>query len=197
MQNLVNIADFLGDSAGRHVVSIILDGENAWEYYPHNGHHFLNHLYERLSDHKRVRAASFSELVDLPMCHDLEQMCAGSWVYGSFSTWVGHADKNKAWDLLSEAKKAYDAAVAKGLPDEETYQKATKQLAICEGSDWFWWFGDVNPSASVSDFDQLFRAQLKNLYELLQLRPPAALDEPVSVGGGSAENAGTMVRNVG
>ena len=197
VQNLVNIADFLGDSAGRHVVSIILDGENAWEYYPHNGYHFLNQLYEKLSDHKRIRTACFAELVDMPMCHDLEQMCAGSWVYGSFSTWIGHADKNKAWNLLAEAKKAYDEAVARGMPDEETYEKATKQLAICEGSDWFWWFGDVNPSASVSDFDQLFREQLKNLYELLQLTPPAVLDEPVSVGGGGAENAGTMVRNVG
>jgi alpha-amylase/alpha-mannosidase (GH57 family) len=197
VQNLVNIADFLGDSAARHVVSIILDGENAWEYYPHNGYHFLNQLYGRLSDHKRVRAACFSELVDLPMCHDLESLCAGSWVYGSFSTWIGHADKNRAWDLLAEAKTAFDEVVGKGELDEESLQKATKQMAICEGSDWFWWFGDVNPSASVSDFDQLFRVQLKNLYELLRLPVPAVLDEPISAGGGSAENAGTMVRNVG
>ncbi len=197
VQNLVNIADFLGDSAGRHVVSIILDGENAWEYYPHNGYHFLNQLYERLSDHKRVRTACFSELVDLPMCHDLETMCAGSWVYGSFSTWIGQADKNKAWDLLAEAKTAYDGVVAEGELDEASLQEATKQLAICEGSDWFWWFGDVNPSSSVSDFDQLYRVQLKNLYELLRLPVPAVLDEPVSLGGGDAENAGTMVRNVG
>jgi len=197
VQNLVNIADFLGDTAARHVVSIILDGENAWEYYPHNGYHFLNQLYERLSDHKRIRAACFSELVELPMCRDLDELCAGSWVYGSFSTWIGHTDKNRAWDLLAEAKTAFDEVVAKGELDEAILQKATKQLAICEGSDWFWWFGDVNPSASVSDFDQLFRVQLKNLYELLRLPVPAVLDEPVSVGGGSAENAGTMVRNVG
>ena len=197
VQNLVNIADFLGDSAERHVVTIILDGENAWEYYPHNGYHFLNGLYEHLSDHKRVRAACFSELVDLPMCHDLENMCAGSWVYGSFSTWIGHADKNRAWDLLADAKLAYDEVVAGGKLDDAALEKATRQLAICEGSDWFWWFGDINPSSSVSDFDQLYRAQLKNLYELMRLPVPAALDEPVSHGGGSAENAGTMVRNVG
>jgi len=131
------------------------------------------------------------------MCRDLEELCAGSWVYGSYSTWIGQKDKNRAWDLLSEAKMAYDEAIAKGMPDEESYQKATKQLAICEGSDWFWWFGDVNPSGSVRDFDQLFRIQLKNLYELLRLPVPAVLEEPVSLGGSSAENAGTMVRNVG
>jgi alpha-amylase/alpha-mannosidase (GH57 family) len=85
----------------------------------------------------------------------------------------------------------------KGKLDEEAQQQATRQLAICEGSDWFWWFGDINPSGSVSDFDQLFRSQLTNLYELLQLPVPAVLDEPVSLGGGSAENAGTMVRNIG
>ncbi len=197
VQNLVNISDFLGDSAGRHVVTIILDGENAWEYYPHNGYHFLNHLYEQLSDHTRIRTACFSELIDLPMCHDLEELCAGSWVYGSFSTWIGNEDKNRAWDLLAEAKLAYDAVIEQGTLDHESQQRATRQLAICEGSDWFWWFGDANPSGSVSDFDQLFRIQLKNLYELLQLSIPAVLDEPVSIGGGSAENAGTMVRNVG
>jgi alpha-amylase/alpha-mannosidase (GH57 family) len=197
VQNLVNISDFLGDSAGRHVVSIILDGENAWEYYPHNGYHFLNHLYKQLSDHKRIRTACFSELVDLPMCHDLEELCAGSWVYGSFSTWIGNADKNRAWDLLCEAKIAFDTVMEQGTLDDESKQKAIKQLAICEGSDWFWWFGDVNPSTSVSEFDQLFRTQLKNLYDLLQLNVPAVLEEPVSLGGGNAENAGTMVRNVG
>jgi alpha-amylase/alpha-mannosidase (GH57 family) len=131
------------------------------------------------------------------MCHDLETLCAGSWVYGSFSTWIGHADKNRAWDLLSEAKMAFDTVVEQGVLDDESLREATKQLAICEGSDWFWWFGDVNPSGSVSEFDQLFRTQLKNLYELLQLAVPAVLDEPVSLGGDSAENAGTMVRNVG
>ncbi len=197
VQNLVNIADFLGDSASRHVVTIVLDGENAWEYYPHNGYHFLDHLYQRLSDHDRVRSACFSELVDLPMCRGLEQLCAGSWVYGSFSTWIGHADKNRAWDLLADAKTAYDTAIAKGKLDDTTKQRATKQLAICEGSDWFWWFGDTNPSASVSDFDQLFRRQLKNLYTLLHLPVPVSLEEPVSLGGSGGENAGTMVRNIG
>ena len=197
VQNLVNIADFLGDSASRHVVTIVLDGENAWEYYPHNGYHFLDQLYQRLSDHERIRTASFAELVDLPMCHDLEQLCAGSWVYGSFSTWIGHADKNRAWDLLADAKTAYDSVMATGKLDDASKERATKQLAICEGSDWFWWFGDTNPSASVSDFDQLFRRQLKNLYSLLNQPVPVSLEEPVSFGGSGGENAGTMVRNIG
>ena len=86
--------------------------------------------------------------------------------------------------------------MASGKLDDAARAQAMKQLAIAEGSDWFWWFGDYNPSESVSDFDRLFRSQLKNLYKLLQLTIPEALEYPISKGGGSQENAGTMVRNV-
>ena len=200
VEHLVNIADFLGDSAHRHVVSIILDGENAWEYYPHNGYYFLDHLYQTLSDHQLVRATTFSELSvlhDEIKTHELENLCAGSWVYGSFSTWIGEPDKNRAWDRLIEAKHAYDKVMNAGDLNTEETEIATRQLAICEGSDWFWWFGEKNSSESVNDFDQLFRAQLKNLYKLLKHPIPVNLDEPLSVGGGNAENAGTMQRNKG
>ena len=196
VQHLVNIADFLDDSAHRHVVSIILDGENAWEYYPHNGYYFLDHLYQTLSEHKLVKATTFSALIGKTKTHELEKLCAGSWVYGSFSTWIGQADKNRAWERLVEAKQAYDGVLAKGKLSEKMVEQATRQLAICEGSDWFWWFGDVNSSESVGAFDLLFRLQLKNLYKLLELEQPENLDEPLSSGGGQAENAGTMVRNV-
>ncbi|MBN2646023.1 MAG: glycoside hydrolase, partial [Desulfuromonadaceae bacterium] len=69
------------------------------------------------------------------------------------------------------------------------------QLAVCEGSDWFWWFGDYNPAASVRDFDQLFRRHLIRLYQLLEKIPPQKLKNPLSHGGGDAENSGTMRRN--
>ena len=81
------------------------------------------------------------------------------------------------------------------LPEDEQ-NKANKQLAICEGSDWFWWFGDYNASDSVRDFDLLFRSQLKRLYEILGQAMPDYLEQPISLGGGSAENAGTMQRGV-
>ena len=197
VQNVVNIANFLGDRAARHVVTIILDGENAWEYYPHNGHYFLDHLYSRLSGHNRVRTVCFSEVVQLPITHDLEKMCAGSWVYGSFSTWIGHPEKNRAWDLLVQAKTDYDRVIASGRLDAATTALATRQLAIAEGSDWFWWFGDHNPAASVTEFDRLYRIQLTQLYTLLGLPVPAVLEQPISRGGsGQAANAGTMLRNV-
>jgi alpha-amylase/alpha-mannosidase (GH57 family) len=67
-------------------------------------------------------------------------------------------------------------------------------LSVCEGSDWFWWFGDYNSSDSVASFDQLYRRNLMNLYALLQQPVPNALHTSISSGGGHADNAGTMRR---
>jgi alpha-amylase/alpha-mannosidase (GH57 family) len=197
IQHLENIASHFGKDAHRHVVSVILDGENAWEYYPENGHYFLEALYTALSTHATLRVSTFAEQLARVPAMPLKRLAAGSWVYGSFSTWIGSEDKNRGWDYLVAAKRAYDTAVAGGrlAPDQLTL--ATRQLAICEGSDWFWWFGDYNPASSVSDFEQLFRIQLRELYRLLDLAPPAILDVPLSVGGDWTEHSGTMRRNVG
>jgi len=192
--HLGNIANYLGENAGKHVVSVILDGENAWEYYPDNAFHFLGCLYERLAQSEDIELTTFADVVDNCPAVELPRLCPGSWVYGSFSTWIGEADKNRAWDRLVEAKLAYDEVIQHGNLDEEQQRLAGLQLAVCEGSDWFWWFGDYNPSDSVRDFDELYRLQLKNLYRLLQREAPGNLDEPLSKGGNSAENAGTMRR---
>ena len=88
-----------------------------------------------------------------------------------------------------------DEQIAAGKLSAEEISAAERQLAICEGSDWFWWFGDYNPAGSVSDFEQLYRTQLRELYRMLGVAPPALLDVPLSSGGGWSENAGTMRRN--
>lgn len=180
------------------VVSVILDGENAWEYYPYNGFYFLKELYEALSGHPDIVMTTFSDIVALqkagnfPKPTVLPQVAAGSWVYGTFSTWIGSKDKNAAWDLLCEAKKVYDKTIHKLNSDQ--LAECERQLAICEGSDWFWWFGDYNSSDSVKSFDQLYRRNLMNLYQLLNQPVPENLHQPISAGGGDSENAGTMRR---
>jgi alpha-amylase/alpha-mannosidase (GH57 family) len=161
IKHLGNIATFLGDQPGEHVVSVILDGENAWEYYPDNAFHFLGALYERLAASDSVNLLTFSEALDCCPAEPLPKLCAGSWVYGSFSTWIGDPDKNRAWDLLIDAKRVYDRALASKRFGRKQLHRLERQLAICEGSDWFWWFGDYNPADSVSDFDRLYRRQLK------------------------------------
>lgn len=196
-QHMANIANFLGKQANEHVVSVILDGENAWEYYPNNAQDFLSRLYAELVNHPQVELTTFADaLADGAKSRHLPILKAGSWVYGSFSTWMGDPDKNRGWDLLVAAKKAYDQQVSVGVLDAAAMQAATQQLAVCEGSDWFWWFGDYNPAGSVSDFDQLYRRHLTRLYQLLKLTPPDELSIPLSKGGGDAENAGTMRRNI-
>ncbi|MDE2131148.1 MAG: glycoside hydrolase [Betaproteobacteria bacterium] len=181
------------------VVSIILDGENAWEYYPYNGYYFLSALYEALADHPFIVPGTFSACAARhPQQHEtpaaLETLVAGSWVYGTFSTWIGNSDKNAAWDLLVEAKRRYDEAVAQGRLNEAEYVQATRQLSICEGSDWFWWFGDYNAADSVRAFDRLYRLNLANLYHLLKLPVPAAVHQPLSVGSQAADAGGAMRR---
>ena len=176
------------------VVSI-LDGENAWEYYTYNGNYFLQDLYRRLAEHPELELTTFSESLNNGVHPaELPKMVAGSWVYGSFSTWIGDADKNRGWDLLSKAKQTFDRVMAEQTFEPETKHAILRQLAICEGSDWFWWFGDYNSADSVSDFERLFRLHLSNLYQMLGEEVPQSLSETVSHGGGGIEQGGTMRR---
>ena len=177
------------------VVSVILDGENAWEYYPYNAYYFLHDLYAALEAHPRIRTATCSEVLArdsaLPT---LPQLAAGSWVHGNLSVWIGSPDKNRAWDLLAMVKQSYDLVTASGRLSAEEAEAVSRQLAVCEGSDWFWWFGDYNPRESVEVFDRLFRANLVRLYELLKLTPPRELAERVSLGAVDARTTGAMRR---
>jgi alpha-amylase/alpha-mannosidase (GH57 family) len=180
---------------GERVVSIILDGENAWEHYPHNGHFFLSALYEGIAEHPLLEMTTFSDVLDAGMPVDaLEEIVAGSWVYGTFSTWVGNRDKYAGWNLLIEAKRSFDEVVASGKLKPEQLRLAEQQLAVCEGSDWFWWFGDYNPAETVSDFEHLFRTHLAHLYRLLGIEAPESLSHEVSHGSGTPEHGGAMRR---
>ena len=183
------------------VVSIILDGENAWEYYPYNGFYFLDELYNGLEAHTGIHTNTYSDYLKSSASNkrsakacSLPGIVAGSWVYGNFSTWIGSKDKNRAWDLLCVAKQSFDMVMSSGRLSPAEQVAAENQLCSCESSDWFWWFGDYNPSTSVASFDRLFRHDLTVLYRLLKLPPPITLAEPVSQGGGHPEAGGAMRR---
>jgi alpha-amylase/alpha-mannosidase (GH57 family) len=201
-QHLIGqLEGILADAAPgeRPVVSIILDGENAWEHYPYNGYFFFEDLYGLLEKHPRIRTTTYAEILgrpaaQRPVAPPLAGITAGSWVYGTLSTWIGDAEKNRAWDLLCAAKQTYDMVLGSGRLTPEESAMAERQLAICESSDWFWWFGDYNPSQAVASFDQLYRRNLANLYHLLKLPPPSQLDLPISKGSDTAATDGTMRR---
>jgi alpha-amylase/alpha-mannosidase (GH57 family) len=201
-QHLVGqLEGILADSSPgeRPVVSIILDGENAWEHFPYNGYFFFEDLYGLLEKHPRIRTTTYAEILarpngTRPPASPLPGLTAGSWVYGTLSTWIGDSEKNHAWDLLCAAKQSYDMVQASGRLSPEESAAAEHQLAICESSDWFWWFGDYNPSQAVASFDHLYRRNLANLYHLLKLPPPSQLDLPISKGSTTTEGDGTMRR---
>ena len=176
------------------LISVILDGENAWEYYPENGYYFLEALYSKLAEHPLLQLTTFEQFLaeKSPQPAHEDRLVAGSWVYGTFSTWIGDPDKNRGWEILIEAKRTFDEQLAAGKLTAEEITAAEKQLAICEGSDWFWWFGDYNPSATVGQFDQLYRMHLANLYQLLNVEAPPYLSEVISRGGGKPSRGGVM-----
>ena len=193
VEALAQLSRQYADSPG-HVVLIALDGENAWEHYPFNGYYFLRALYSLLGAHPLLELMTLGECVNRGLKPaTLPQVTAGSWVHGTLTTWMGDASKNRAWELLCEAKLAFDAAVA-GL-DPGRRLAAERQLALCESSDWFWWFGDYNPAEAVSQFDALYRRQLSRLYERLGKPAPESLAQPIATGRGSPEHGGVMRRS--
>jgi alpha-amylase/alpha-mannosidase (GH57 family) len=178
------------------LVTVALDGENAWEHYPYNAYYFFDDLYGALEGHPAIRTVTPGPYLaerggNAP---ELRRLVAGSWVSGAFSTWIGNPDKNRAWDLLCEAKQSYDRVMSSERLDGEQRVRAEAQLEICEASDWFWWLGDDNPARSVASFDRLFRANLANLHADLRLPVPDLLQQALSRGGGKREHGGTMRR---
>jgi len=175
------------------VVLIYLDGENAWEFYPMNAYWMLSTLYRRLAHHPRLRLTTVRDALTEGVPHaPLPRLTAGSWVYGTFSTWIGSVDKNRGWDLLVMAKQAYDSVIGSGDFSERQRAAIDRQLAVCEGSDWFWWLGDYNPGRAVSDFESLYRLHLRRLFEMLGVAPPPVLAAVLSHGHGDPAAGGTM-----
>lgn len=154
------------------LVTIALDGENCWEFYPQDGKPFLESLYQLLSDDPDIQLVTVSEFIDqFPPTATIsaDRLHSGSWVDGSFSTWIGDPAKNRAWDLLTGARQALA-----NHPEatEETNPEAWEALYAAEGSDWFWWFGEGHTSNQDAMFDQLFREHLIALYDALNQPVP-------------------------
>jgi len=193
IHNLETIAENCADNPAA-IVSVILDGENAWEYYPQNAYHFISALYKKLGQHKGINLTTYSEYLNNHSNRkSVNEIVAGSWVYGTFSTWIGEKDKNRAWDMLVEAKKVYDRVTKEGKLSSEELNSAEMQLATCESSDWFWWFGEYNSAESVAAFDEQYRLHLSNLYQILKAEPPEYLTKAFSFGSGDPVMGGAML----
>ncbi len=169
---------------GPNLVTVILDGENAWEHYENDGKAFLNTLYALLSEDETVETVTPSAyLTRFPAepSREIESLWPGSWISHDFSTWIGEEEENRAWDYLRRTREAF-GMYEKGVyepPDEAALAEAREQMYIAEGSDWFWWYGADQNSGDDQGFDQQFRDTLKQVYLALGETPPTWLSVPI------------------
>jgi alpha-amylase/alpha-mannosidase (GH57 family) len=167
VRDLEALARHLPDDAA---IVIALDGENPWLHYAEAGGRFLRELMERLSHAgPQLRAATLTEVagdltpVELPGLHP------GSWINSIFATWIGHPEKTAAWRLLKTVR---DAIADSGSERPDA-------LRLAEGSDWFWWLGDDNPTELAPLYDRIFRAHLGDACREAGIEPPVDLSEPL------------------
>ncbi len=170
----------IGDSARRRgvampLVTIAMDGENAWESYLNDGRDFLQFLYEGISKETSIVPVTITEYLENAKDYGSMQHCfAGSWIAHNFSIWIGHAEDNAGWSLLSKTREYLE----KKDPGR-TNREAWESIYIAEGSDWFWWYGDEHSSEQDEVFDYLFRENLSNVYRFTGEEPPDVLSIPI------------------
>jgi alpha-amylase/alpha-mannosidase (GH57 family) len=174
VHRLVEAGRRFSDASGGEeaTISVILDGENAWEHFDGGGRPFLRALYGMLATHAELRPVTMMEAAARPR-RTLNGIFPGSWIDGNFFIWIGHGDDLRAWRQLRDARQMYGrVAPAASAADRE---QAFKELLIAEGSDWFWWYGDDHSSDHDLEFDELFRRHLRNVYHMLGQAVPDEL----------------------
>jgi hypothetical protein len=179
MNNIKDAARPVLDKGRDAVVSIILDGENAWEYYPKSGREFLRRFYDGLQREPGLEAVTISEAIarHKDFGH-LKSLVPGSWINANFNVWIGAPEDNRAWDYLHHARDYYARNAARA--SEAQRQLAFDEILIAEGSDWNWWYGPEHHSANDRDFDELYRKHLSNVYQALGATAPDYLAQPIT-----------------
>jgi alpha-amylase/alpha-mannosidase (GH57 family) len=159
------------------LVPIILDGENAWEYYDHNGRPFLRELYRRISESSDLAALTVSEALALDAPTTIDHIHPGSWIDANFDIWIGDEEDNVAWEYLLKARRKFDEVAP--TVSEQQRSLAYEELMIAEGSDWCWWYGPQHVSDNRLEFDELYRQHLANVYHALGIAVPEELSRPI------------------
>jgi alpha-amylase/alpha-mannosidase (GH57 family) len=159
---------------GPYLFSIILDGENPWEYYSDDGKSFLNALYTQLSNNPQFKTITPGEFIKkFPPIDKIKYLWPGSWVNHNFDTWIGKPEKNKAWEALLSARQAVQAA------DPQKAETAMESIYAAEGSDWFWWYDTGAPEVPI--FDQMYRNTLASVYKALNQEVSPEIQAPLLI----------------
>ncbi len=176
LNSLRNIKKFINYE--NNIVSIILDGENAWEFYPNDGYDFLMSLYNAIEKAQDINMITFSEYIEkYSNSEPLYEIHPGSWINGNFKIWIGHPEDNQAWDHLSDVRKIIDEN--KNKISSEKLSEIMESLYIAEGSDWCWWYGDEHSTEFELEFDELFRKYIKDIYIKLGINYPESINSPI------------------
>ncbi len=177
MGRLSHIRDILpGDRD--YVVPVILDGENAWEYYKNDGQDFLRLLYKTLSNDDRFRVVTMSEfLSQRGKGEKLQRLHAGSWINANFGVWLGHEEDNLSWDYLAQTREDLERFAADNK--DKDLSEAWQAIYAAEGSDWNWWYGDEHSTDTAQEFDELYRKQLMKVYSVIGKEVPPHLYVPI------------------
>ncbi len=155
------------------LLTLILDGENPWEYYPDGGKGFLSLLFERALEDPEVELLTIGEYLSrFPPQEEIPNLYTGSWINANFDIWIGHEEENRAWELLGRTRHILP-------PLEEAPPEARDALFAAEGSDWFWWYGDHFSSIFDLEFDRLFRNHLRQVFRALGKEPLLDLFQPI------------------
>jgi alpha-amylase/alpha-mannosidase (GH57 family) len=178
IDNLKNIAKVA--PAERGVVSLTLDGENAWEAFPDSGEAFLTSFYRALTETPKLKTCRLGDYFDAhPAQVETCYLHSGSWIRSDFDIWIGDPEENKGWEWLKETRHFLVERLAQGNVAPEHAEEAWWEIYAAEGSDWFWWYGPDFTIDTDFLFDELFRLHLQNVYRILDIEPPAHLDVPI------------------
>jgi len=163
------LRDLAGSLREDAAIVIALDGENPWPHYPACGGVFLRELMSGVNHAgPALRPATLSEVAASLTPAELPRLHPGSWIRDNFSTWIGHPEKTAAWRLL--------AAVRQAMPQRDPLPPS---MLLAEGSDWFWWLGDDNPTELAPLYDEIFRRHLADACVQAGIEPPVDLDSPL------------------
>jgi hypothetical protein len=181
MGRLQKIDERLDEQAyeGLRVVTIVVDGENAWENYDNDGIDFLDALYTRLTSTEGVTTATPTRLLEAfpDQFESLPDVFPASWFQPNFQTWIGEPEEARAWDYLYEVRD--DLRRAQDDVDDSTYAAAYEAMMFAEGSDWFWWYGSDQESGDDGYFDSAYRELLGQVYDALGTDRPDFIRVPI------------------
>ena len=172
-----NVAEHFRYDKTRGLLTVIMDGENAWEYYEDNGRLFFETLYANLDKEELAGSTTISDFLDIESPKKtVSNVFPGSWINHNFEIWIGQDQDNVSWGYLDRVRKDLVKFTAQANKKEDfdgsKLKEAWRELYIAEGSDWNWWYGGRAHAGNDNPFDRLYRTHLKNIYKLMNKPVP-------------------------